>query len=76
MVAVSRGPDESAFPNIRVLADGRRLTLVACPACGADLDGEYVPRHILQHDPEDFGLSPLGERAAGTSLAADGGDGR
>jgi hypothetical protein len=73
---VSRGPDTNEFPNIRVLADGRRLTLVACPACGANLDGEYVPRHIKRHDPEDFGLSPIGKRKPGTQLAADGGDGR
>ena len=73
---MSRGPEANAFPNIRVLAGGRRVTLVACPACGADLDGKYVPRHIMGHEPEDFGLSPIGERAAGTRLAADGGDGR
>jgi hypothetical protein len=34
--------------------------LVECPACGEDLeDATNRPTHIGQHDPEDFGLSPL-----------------
>ena len=73
---MSRGPEQSEFPNIRVLSGGRRLTLVRCPACGANLDDEYVSRHINGHNPEDFGLSPIGERKPGTQLAADGGGGQ
>jgi hypothetical protein len=52
---VPRGerPDP-AYTNIR---------LVECPACGADLRDCRVTHHIGQHDPEDFGLAPIGERS-------------
>lgn len=49
-------------------AGGRLLLrLVECPACGADLTVDWrgdgtVPDHVASHDPEDFGLAPLGER--------------
>lgn len=42
-----------------------KLRLVKCPACHADLQTglHSVSEHIARHDPEDFGLSPLGEIA-------------
>lgn len=44
-------------------AKGRRvLTLIVCPACGYEFDkDENRGPHLGDHDPEDFGLSPLGE---------------
>jgi hypothetical protein len=40
----------------------RRIHLEVCPACGYDYDrNEDRQEHIADHDPEDFGLSPLGE---------------
>jgi len=44
-----------------------RVGLIRCPACGADLtdedgrrvEGQHVTQHIADHDPTDFGLSPL-----------------
>jgi len=44
-------------------AKGRRvLTLTVCPACGYEFDkDESRGPHLGDHDPEDFGLSPLGE---------------
>jgi hypothetical protein len=42
----------------------RRVQLEACPVCGYDYDrNEDRHPHIAEHDPEDFGLSPLGETA-------------
>ena len=46
----------------------QHLQLVWCPACGCRIwqpsDGaaRKTRDHIAQHDPEDFGLSPIGER--------------
>jgi hypothetical protein len=38
------------------------LVLEACPVCGYDYDeNEDRHPHIAEHDPEDFGLAPLGE---------------
>ena len=45
-----------------------RVGLIRCPACGTDLTdengrriaGQHVTQHIAGHDPEDFGLTPLG----------------
>jgi competence CoiA-like predicted nuclease len=49
--------------------DGRhrhRVSMTECPVCGQEFDipsGGAVPAHFLHdHTPEDFGLSPLGER--------------
>ena len=44
-------------------ARGRRVhSLTVCPACGYDFDeNEDRYHHLGDHDPEDFGLSPLGE---------------
>ena len=42
-----------------------RLRLVRCSACGISLIGRSVSDHIAEHDPEDFGLSPIGERRQG-----------
>lgn len=40
----------------------KRFHLETCPACGYDFDrDEYRHPHIADHDPEDFGLNPLGE---------------
>lgn len=40
----------------------RRVHLEICPACGYDFDrDEFRHPHIADHDPEDFGLSPIGE---------------
>lgn len=38
------------------------LVLVECPNCGAERGRDYESyyRHLLQHEPEDFGLG--GER--------------
>lgn len=42
-----------------------RLILVSCPACGYEFNaGEKREHHIEDHDPEDFGLTPLGETTA------------
>lgn len=42
------------------------LRLVECPVCEESLDPHVgrsvVQDHIAEHDPEDFGLSPLRER--------------
>jgi hypothetical protein len=47
----------------------RRIHLETCPACGYDFDrDEFRHNHIASHDPEDFGLQPLGE----TVRVADG----
>ncbi|WP_394743342.1 hypothetical protein [Natronococcus roseus] len=44
--------------------DMKRAKLLECPACGADLEDRILPDHLLvDHDPEDFGLSPLGEES-------------
>ena len=42
---------------------GRRVhTLTACPFCGYSFDkNERRENHLGEHNPEDFGLSPLGE---------------
>jgi len=38
------------------------LILTECPACGYDFSpNESRDLHIADHDPEDFGLTPLGE---------------
>jgi hypothetical protein len=38
----------------------RRAHLVECPVCGDDLeDATNRAEHIGQHEPQDFGLSPL-----------------
>lgn len=42
-----------------------KITLHTCPICGYDLsdpDPGEVSRHIGEHSPEEFGLSPEGER--------------
>jgi hypothetical protein len=39
------------------------LHLAYCPVCGPEVsfEGQKKPsRHIATHDPEDFGLAPLG----------------
>ena len=37
--------------------------LMWCPACGEELGSKgAVTRHLLTHDPADFGLTPMGER--------------
>jgi hypothetical protein len=36
-----------------------KLSLVECPACGADLRDKDQPWHIGTHSPADFGLTPL-----------------
>jgi len=42
----------------------RRVQLESCPVCGYDYDrNEDRHEHIEDHDPEDFGLSPLGQTA-------------
>lgn len=45
-------------------ARGRTVhTLTDCPFCGYDFDrDERRHKHLSEHDPEDAGLSPLGER--------------
>lgn len=50
--------------DIRRDVNGHRLiTLVECPACGEDLEDKSPQHHIrTEHTPEDFGLSPIGER--------------
>lgn len=54
-------------------ADGSEVpVLTHCPACGHYWPENYegdTPRwsHLMAHEPEDFGLSPLGESSpAGT----------
>jgi hypothetical protein len=44
-------------------AQGRKvLSLTVCPACGYEFaEDEDRYHHLGDHDPEDFGLSPLGE---------------
>lgn len=40
------------------------LSLAYCPICGPEVsfEGKKKPSfHIAEHDPEDFGLTPLGE---------------
>jgi hypothetical protein len=57
---------------------GPDLKLIECPVCGADLSGSgdtYV-HFLYDHGPEDFGLSPLGDRPdpdphAGGELATE-----
>lgn len=47
--------------------------LTACPSCEADLGdlGDHgVAEHIADHDPEDFGLTPLGDRDPSALKAA------
>lgn len=40
----------------------RLVVLVSCPACGYQFDrDERRHKHLGEHDPEDFGLNPLGE---------------
>lgn len=44
-----------------------KLRLIECPACGEPIPatpgGANGPSsHIAQHSPEDFGLSPIGQR--------------
>jgi hypothetical protein len=38
----------------------RKVDLIRCPACEVDLRGKRASFHIASHDPEDFGLAPLG----------------
>lgn len=40
---------------------GTDIRIVACPACGREIEHQRdFPDHLLlDHDPEDFGLSPL-----------------
>lgn len=49
--------------DVRSRGKGRVLiSLVSCPACGHPFaPNEDRDEHIAAHDPEDFGLSPLGE---------------
>jgi len=49
-----------------IYARGRRVhTLTACPCSYVFAENENRWKHFLEdHAPEDFGLSPLGERAA------------
>lgn len=39
-----------------------RYQLIRCPACDETLENSAVASHIASHDPEDFGLTPIGER--------------
>lgn len=71
MVGVSLSTD--------VYARGRRVhTLTRCPFCGYEFDrDERRHKHLGEHDPEDAGLSPLGEIPENHDrplLAADGGE--
>lgn len=44
---------------------GESLGLRRCPACLADLSDESVIDHIAGHDPEAFGLEPVGSEYDG-----------
>jgi len=46
--------------NSAASSHGESLGLRECPACLADLSGQSVIEHIAGHQPEDFGLTPLG----------------
>lgn len=49
---------------VTVRADrGLEVRLTHCPACGRELPrtSESKVLHLATHDPEDFGLSPIGE---------------
>lgn len=49
---------------------GHLVSLVECPACGADLREQRVATHLAnEHGPADFGLAPLGERRANPPTA-------
>jgi hypothetical protein len=39
------------------------VSLTNCPACGMGLSGSgrWKRTHLASHDPEDFGLTPIGE---------------
>lgn len=63
------GPKEGwEFVNDGPLAFNELLDkyrLFWCPVCGPeeDFEGTFVSTHILnEHEPEDFGLSPVGVR--------------
>jgi len=54
-----------------------RHILEVCPACEHDFDtGESRHEHIADHDPEDFGLNPLGETSPGHDTPLFGGEAR
>lgn len=61
-------PDRSGSLLVVTVRNGRgrptEWRLSRCPACGEPLPPgpRTVPEHIEQHEPEDFGLSALGER--------------
>lgn len=38
------------------------VVMLRCPVCGADLFGRKTSTHVATHEPEEFGLSPLGQR--------------
>lgn len=47
----------------------RTVSLIECPACGYPFsEKENRWKHLLEnHSPEDFGLSPLGDRRDDTT---------
>ena len=59
--------DHSRFitDNSARSSHGESLGLVWCPACLADLTDESVIEHIADHDPEAFGLEPVGSEYDG-----------
>lgn len=45
-----------------------KVTLVKCPACNTDLTEKSQTWHISNHNPEDFGLSPMRRNLSGDGL--------
>lgn len=66
------GRPRSRYIIRRQRGDSPRWTvrLIRCPICEKELGDPTTPGrtpvsgHIASHDPEDFGLSPMGERRA------------
>lgn len=63
-------------PYLEVSEDGEHPTvkLVRCPACGEPLADELTGApstadHVAEHDPADFGLSPLRGETTDVSAA-------